>query len=138
MASLVIRDQNSCNPRVGLLCLQIRCLPIVLTCPHLSSSLSTCITLSISIDLNLHFMSDLDTRYFWQWTDFISYIEFMASFTVLSGMVMYLMIDYTIFVESVGFLSLLIEALLGTPQLLKNHKNKSTIGMRFGLSLIVA
>ncbi|CAG2174285.1 unnamed protein product [Oppiella nova] len=42
---------------------------------------------------------------------------------------MYLLIDVSVFVETVGFLSVFIEALLGAPQLIKNHKNKSTAGM---------
>ena len=77
----------------------------------------------------------MDWRYFWEWTDFISYIEFMAVFTVFSGAVMYLFLDIPLFVESIGFLSVLIEALLGAPQLIKNYENKSTLGMRFGSHL---
>jgi len=72
---------------------------------------------------------NLDIRYFWQWTDFTSYIECLATFTVFSGLLMYLLIDVSVFVETVGFLSVFIEALLGAPQLIKNHKNKSTAGM---------
>ncbi|XP_054165387.1 solute carrier family 66 member 2-like isoform X2 [Oppia nitens] len=72
---------------------------------------------------------DFDVRYFWQWTDFISYIEFLATFTIITGVLIYIMLDVSIFVEAIGFLSVFIEALLGAPQLIKNYQNKSTLGM---------
>lgn len=43
---------------------------------------------------------------------------------------MYLFNDYPIFVESVGLLAVLTEAMLGVPQFLRNLNNKSTEGMR--------
>lgn len=43
---------------------------------------------------------------------------------------MYIFIDYIVFVEIVGFLAVFTEAMLGTPQLVKNYLNKSTEGMR--------
>jgi solute carrier family 66, member 2 len=55
----------------------------------------------------------------------------MASFTVFTGLLMYLYVDKPLFVEVIGFLAVFIEAMLGAPQLLKNFYNKSTIGMRF-------
>ncbi|XP_054165388.1 solute carrier family 66 member 2-like isoform X3 [Oppia nitens] len=75
------------------------------------------------------FFIDFDVRYFWQWTDFISYIEFLATFTIITGVLIYIMLDVSIFVEAIGFLSVFIEALLGAPQLIKNYQNKSTLGM---------
>jgi len=38
-----------------------------------------------------------------------------------------------IFIEAVGYASVLIEACLGLPQLISNFKNKSTAGLSIGL-----
>jgi hypothetical protein len=57
----------------------------------------------------------------------------MATFTVFSGIFMYAFVDVPVFVETVGFLAIFIEALLGAPQLLQNFKNKSTAGMRYSI-----
>nr|CAD7198065.1 unnamed protein product [Timema douglasi] len=77
-----------------------------------------------------HSFSDFDKRYFWAWTDFMSYIDFMLLFTIACSLLMYLFIEHHIFVQTVGFLAVLTEALLGAPQLLRNLRNKSTEGMR--------
>ena len=42
---------------------------------------------------------------------------------------MYFLLDYTLFVDSVGFLAVFTEAMLGVPQFYRNFKNKSTYGM---------
>lgn len=42
----------------------------------------------------------------------------------------YLLIDYNSYVETIGFLALFIEAMLGAPQLYRNYVNESTAGMR--------
>lgn len=55
----------------------------------------------------------------------------MLVFTIATSILMYVFIDKTIFVETMGFLAVFTEAMLGTPQLVKNFKNKSTEGMRF-------
>nr|CAD7437702.1 unnamed protein product [Timema bartmani] len=75
-------------------------------------------------------VSDFDKHYFWAWTDFMSYIDFMLLFTIGCSLLMYLFIEHHIFVQTVGFLAVLTEALLGAPQLLRNLRNKSTEGMR--------
>ena len=43
---------------------------------------------------------------------------------------MYLMIRVDTFVETVGFLAVFTEAMLGTPQFYRNYTNQSTYGMR--------
>ncbi|RWS07267.1 PQ-loop repeat-containing protein 1-like protein [Dinothrombium tinctorium] len=75
------------------------------------------------------FFPDLDPKYFWNWTDFISYIECVITFTVLLGALTYYFLDSPLYVEAIGFLALFTEAMLGAPQLVKNCKNKSTVGM---------
>lgn len=73
---------------------------------------------------------DMDWRYFWKWTDFLSYIEFTLLLTATLSITTYILIDNTVYVETIGFLAVFIEAMLGTPQLYKNHCKKSTEGMR--------
>ncbi|PSN43043.1 PQ-loop repeat-containing protein 1 [Blattella germanica] len=74
--------------------------------------------------------TDFDRHYFWAWTDFISYVDFMLLFTIVCSMLMYLFVDVLLFVELIGFLAVFTEALLGAPQVLRNFRNKSTVGMR--------
>lgn len=81
--------------------------------------------------LSIVYFADFDLKYFWNWSDFQSYIDCMLVFTICVSILMYLLIDYTVFVELTGFLAVFTEAMLGTPQLLKNFKNKSTEGMRY-------
>lgn len=54
----------------------------------------------------------------------------MILFAGIGGLLMYLFMDIPVFVEIVGFLAVLIEAMLGVPQFLRNSSNKSTVGMR--------
>jgi len=75
-----------------------------------------------------HF-TDFDPDYFWRWTDFLSYLEFVMCVALLGSILMYFLLDYTLFVDSVGFLAVFTEAMLGVPQFYRNFKNKSTYGM---------
>ncbi|XP_077535031.1 solute carrier family 66 member 2 isoform X1 [Haemaphysalis longicornis] len=68
-------------------------------------------------------------RHFWAWTDFLSYVEFMATFALSSGALLYLLLDVELVVEALGFAALLTEALLGLPQFWRNFRNQSTHGM---------
>ena len=77
-----------------------------------------------------HFLSDFEPEYFWQWTDFQSYVEATMCFISIGSLVMYLLIKFDPFVEAVGFLAVFTEAMLGTPQFYRNYQNKSTLGMR--------
>ena len=78
---------------------------------------------------------DFDLNYFWQWTDFQSYVEAVASFLAGGSLLMYFMLKVEPFVEMVGFAAVFTEALLGTPQFYRNFKNKvmSTIWGRGGI-----
>lgn len=73
--------------------------------------------------------TDFDTNFFWKWTDFQSYLDFMLLFAALVGVLTYMLVDVPIFVETVGLLAVLAEAMLGIPQFLRNFFNKSTNGM---------
>ncbi|XP_052866135.1 solute carrier family 66 member 2 isoform X2 [Anopheles bellator] len=73
--------------------------------------------------------SDFDSRYFWQWTDFQSYVDFMLVVWAVGAAVTYLLLSVTWFMETIGFLAVFTEAMLGLPQFARNYKNKSTHGM---------
>lgn len=82
--------------------------------------------------------TDLNPRDFWQWTDLVSYIECTSTFTVLVGLLMYLFMHVSWFVESVGYASLMTEACLAVPQLYQNYRTHSTIGMSATMVLLWA
>ncbi|XP_035782059.1 solute carrier family 66 member 2-like isoform X2 [Anopheles albimanus] len=77
--------------------------------------------------------SDFDSRYFWQWTDFQSYVDFMLVVWAVGAAVTYLMLSVTWFMETIGFLAVFTEAMLGLPQFMRNFKNKSTHGMSISM-----
>lgn len=74
--------------------------------------------------------TDFDFQYFWKWTDFLSYVEFTLTFCLVIGVVTYLLLNVTVYVEFLGFMAVLCEAMLGAPQFYRNFQNKSTAGMR--------
>ncbi|XP_078035998.1 solute carrier family 66 member 2 isoform X1 [Augochlora pura] len=76
-----------------------------------------------------HVIADLDANFFWKWTDFQSYLEFMLLFAAVIGVLTYLLGNIAIFVETIGLLAVLTEAMLGIPQFIRNFVNKSTSGM---------
>lgn len=73
----------------------------------------------------------MDFHYFWKWSAFEDYLLFCFGFTVLSAVVTLLLLDSAVFVETLGSLAVLFEAMLGLPQLLQNFQNRSTKGMRY-------
>jgi hypothetical protein len=66
---------------------------------------------------------------FWQWTDYADYLQFVALFTVVFGALTLIFINVPIYVETLGFLAVFIEAMQGVPQFYRNFRNKSTEGM---------
>uniref|UniRef100_A0A1B0A4B6 PQ-loop repeat-containing protein 1 n=1 Tax=Glossina pallidipes TaxID=7398 RepID=A0A1B0A4B6_GLOPL len=76
-----------------------------------------------------HYLSDLDLKYFWNWTDFQSYLDFMLLVWAVGAAITYLMLSIDWFMETVGFVAVFTEAMLGAPQFVRNFKNKSTYGM---------
>lgn len=75
-------------------------------------------------------LADFELRHFWQWTDFQSYVECIMSLGVIGGVLMYFLSGFDPFVETVGFVAVFTEAMLGVPQFYRNLRNKSTYGMR--------
>ena len=45
--------------------------------------------------------------------------------------------DFAVYVETLGFLAVLFEALLGAPQFYRNYQNSSTQGMRYETQISV-
>ncbi|XP_022122176.2 solute carrier family 66 member 2 isoform X3 [Pieris rapae] len=80
--------------------------------------------------------TDMDRKYFWAWTDFQSYVDCMLVFSVLGAAITYLLIEVSPFIEFIGFLAVFTEAMLGAPQIVKNHQNKSTEGMSVSMVIM--
>lgn len=76
-----------------------------------------------------HRFTDFDVEYFWKWTEFSSYIEFTIVFTSFVGLLTYIFLNNWLFIETLGFLAVFAEAMLGAPQFYRNFENKSTQGM---------
>ncbi|XP_050929500.1 solute carrier family 66 member 2 isoform X2 [Lates calcarifer] len=83
-----------------------------------------------------HRLSDLDLNYFWKWSAFEDYLLFCFGFTVLCAVVTLLLLDSVVFVEMLGSLAVMFEAMLGLPQLLQNFHNRSTKGMSVKMVLL--
>lgn len=88
--------------------------------PDLLTWLSSCLPLAL----------DFDPHHFWHWSSFGDYVQCVLAFTGVAGYVTYLSIDSALFVETLGFLAVLTEAMLGVPQLYRNYRHRSTEGMR--------
>lgn len=84
----------------------------------------------------LFLISDFDRAYFWKWTYFTSYLQFTAVFTVVVGLMTWLFLDNMYYVETIGFLAVFAEAMLGAPQFYRNFVNKSTHGMRYVYEIV--
>jgi hypothetical protein len=66
---------------------------------------------------------DLKLNEFWQWDLFSSYVIFLAGFSLVLAVLCALFIQYAPFVAGLGFVALLVEALLGIPQAYRNCHN---------------
>ncbi|XP_054282004.1 solute carrier family 66 member 2-like isoform X2 [Macrosteles quadrilineatus] len=74
-------------------------------------------------------LMDFEWRYFWQWTDFWSYVECVLSVTLMFSLTTFVLRDSKFYIEALGFAALFTEAMLAVPQLVQNFRNKSTEGM---------
>uniref|UniRef100_A0A146RE24 Solute carrier family 66 member 2 n=1 Tax=Fundulus heteroclitus TaxID=8078 RepID=A0A146RE24_FUNHE len=83
-----------------------------------------------------HRLTDWDLHYFWRWSAFEDYLLFCFGFTVASAVVTLLLLDSAMFVEALGSLAVMFEAMLGVPQLLQNLHNRSTKGMSVKMVLL--
>ncbi|XP_061677500.1 solute carrier family 66 member 2 [Syngnathoides biaculeatus] len=83
-----------------------------------------------------HRLADLDLHYFWKWNAFEDYLLFCFGLTVLCAVVTMLLLDSAMFIEILGSLAVVFEAMLGLPQLLQNFHNHSTKGMSVKMVLL--
>ncbi|GMR52780.1 hypothetical protein PMAYCL1PPCAC_22975, partial [Pristionchus mayeri] len=72
---------------------------------------------------------------FWAWHDLQSFLLALLIFTVFWGIVTAILTPYSWYVELLGMVSLLVEATLGMPQLIRNCQRKSTTGMSIPMVL---
>ncbi|XP_030067818.1 solute carrier family 66 member 2 isoform X1 [Microcaecilia unicolor] len=79
---------------------------------------------------------DFDLNCFWHWSRFTDYVQCVLTFTAVMGYITYLSLDSVLFVETLGFLAVFTEAMLGVPQLYRNHQNRSTEGMSIKMVLM--
>ncbi|XP_011789755.1 PREDICTED: PQ-loop repeat-containing protein 1 isoform X2 [Colobus angolensis palliatus] len=100
--------------------------------------LKLCTEVRVANELNARRRSfaDFDPHHFWQWSSFSDYVQCVLAFTGVAGYITYLSIDSTLFVETLGFLAVLTEAMLGVPQLYRNHHHQSTEGMSIKMVLM--
>ncbi|XP_074060802.1 solute carrier family 66 member 2 isoform X1 [Macrotis lagotis] len=77
-----------------------------------------------------------DLHYFWHWSKFTDYVQCVLTFTGVTGYITYLSLDSALFVETLGFLAVFTEAMLGVPQLYRNYQNRSTEGMSIKMVLM--
>ncbi|XP_014844377.1 PREDICTED: PQ-loop repeat-containing protein 1-like [Poecilia mexicana] len=83
-----------------------------------------------------HRLTDLDVRYFWKWSSFEDYLLFCFGFAALCAVLTLLLLDSAMFVEALGSLAVMFEAMLAVPQLLQNLQNRSTRGMSVKMVLL--
>ncbi|XP_066871200.1 solute carrier family 66 member 2 isoform X4 [Kogia breviceps] len=100
--------------------------------------LKLCTEVRVANELNVkrRGFADFDPQHFWRWSSFADYVQCVLAFTGVAGCVTYLSIDSALFVESLGFLAVLTEAMLGMPQLCRNHRHQSTEGMSIKMVLM--
>jgi len=72
---------------------------------------------------------------FWRWNDFNLYIQAIVFVWGVLMFLTYALIKNPVYTEAIGTISLLIEACLGLPQLISNHRNKNANGLSIGLIL---
>ncbi|XP_045881091.1 solute carrier family 66 member 2 isoform X1 [Meles meles] len=80
--------------------------------------------------------ANFEPHHFWRWSSFGDYVQCVLVFTGVAGYVTYLSIDSALFVETLGFLAVLTEAMLGVPQLYRNYRHRSTEGMSIKMVLM--
>ncbi|XP_039101780.1 solute carrier family 66 member 2 isoform X3 [Hyaena hyaena] len=100
--------------------------------------LKLCTEVRVTNELNVkrRFFADFDPHHFWHWSSFGDYVQCVLAFTGVAGYITYLSIDSALFVETLGFLAVLTEAMLGVPQLYRNYRHQSTEGMSIKMVLM--
>ena len=79
--------------------------------------------------------SEFSAANFWNWTHFKDYVQFIIVFILFGSILTFTLSNFPVYLETLGFLSVFTEAMLGSPQFYRNYQNKSTTGMRFVISV---
>ncbi|CAF0763875.1 unnamed protein product [Adineta ricciae] len=82
--------------------------------------------------------TDFEVDYFWRWTTFASYLQFLFLITFIFSIMTWLLLKNVVYIETIGFLAVVCEALLGIPQFVRNFRLKSTEGMSVKMVLLWA
>ncbi|CAF3708779.1 unnamed protein product [Rotaria sp. Silwood1] len=99
-------------------------------CHHLPvNQLNMSHTKELTLDIHEKKFTDFEMNYFWKWTTFTSYLQFLFVFIFVLSTTTWLLLDNILYIETIGFLAVFFEALLGTPQFMRNFRLKSTEGM---------
>ena len=80
-------------------------------------------------DTGNSFQDLFDKELFWQWSHFSSYVYCILLISSLLSLITFIFQSSSIYTETIGFLSVFVEACLGLPQFIRNFKNRSTTGM---------
>lgn len=80
--------------------------------------------------------TDFNLQSFWKWSDFSSYVQFLLLFCAIGGLFVLIFIENHLFIETIGLLSVLTEAMLAAPQFYRNYINKSTEGMSISMVIM--
>jgi hypothetical protein len=91
--------------------------------------LELCVRLRPKTHETVSLLDGFQLKQVWAWTDFSSYVVFIAGGTFAVGLVTLLLLESPFYVELLGGLSLSIEATLGLPQVIRNHQKKSVAGV---------
>lgn len=71
------------------------------------------------------YVLDFDAKYFWSWTDFQSYLDFMLLVWAIGAAITYLLLSIEWFMETIGFLAVFTEAMLGKTSTNSNLETNS-------------
>ncbi|CAF1619830.1 unnamed protein product [Rotaria magnacalcarata] len=93
-------------------------------------------TKDLTLDIHEKKFTDFQMDYFWKWTTFTSYLQFLFAFSLVLSAITCLFLTNTLYIETIGFLAVFFEALLGTPQFMRNFRLKSTEGMSVKMVLM--
>ncbi|XP_055732754.1 solute carrier family 66 member 2-like isoform X2 [Salvelinus fontinalis] len=96
-------------------------------------NLCTNVRVATELQTKKRSFTDFEWSHFWSWSRFVDYMQCVVAFTLLVAYITYLLLDSSLFVETLGFLAVFAEAMLGTPQLYCNYQNKSTEGMSINM-----
>ncbi|CAF1091826.1 unnamed protein product [Rotaria sp. Silwood1] len=106
-------------------------------CHHLPvNQLNMSHTKELTLDIHEKKFTDFEMNYFWKWTTFTSYLQFLFVFIFVLSTTTWLLLDNILYIEIIGFLAVFFEALLGTPQFMRNFRLKSTEGMSVKMVLM--